>query len=252
MIQPRNARYGSLDSFVIDPESDSTAPEGLVVLCHGYGAPGSDLVGIAAEWIHLLGDEASRFRFICPVAPESLADLGMPGGRAWWALNMSRLMEAIQAKRFDELHQETPPGLDAARHSLADLINQASAEIAKDRGVDTADVPLVIGGFSQGAMLTMDTALRGEIPTPDLLIQFSGTVICQAKWTTALSRLEKTRVYQAHGTVDPILPYSSAERLRDLVAAAGVDIQFHSFVGPHTIDPESLSVTAQMIQAVLD
>lgn len=256
MIQPRNIRYGSLDSYVIDaadadtPSGNSRGPRGLVVLCHGYGAPGSDLVGIVGEWLHLLGDQASRFRFICPVAPESLADLGMPSGRAWWPLNMSRLMEAVQAKRFDQLHHETPPGLDQARGSLSELINLALDELATENGINRDAVPLAIGGFSQGAMLTMDTALRGAIPSPDLLVQFSGTVICQPKWTAALSRLQDTRVYQAHGTVDPILPYASAERLRDLISAAGIDLKFHSFVGPHTIDSESLAATAQMIQAL--
>ena len=42
--------------------------------------------------------------------------------------------------------------------------------------------PLVLGGFSQGAMLAMDTALRGSIAPPQLLIQFSGTVICRPQW----------------------------------------------------------------------
>ncbi|KAA5540962.1 lysophospholipase [Roseiconus nitratireducens] len=254
MIHPRKVRYGSLDSYVIDPADEGSARagsgRGLVVLCHGYGAPGTDMMGIVAEWVQLLGDAASRFRFVCPIAPHSLAELGMPDGRAWWPLNMARLMEAVQARRFDQLHQETPPGIDQAREALTELINAALGEMSETSGGREAKTPLAIGGFSQGAMLTMDTALRGEIPAPDYLMQFSGTVICQAKWTAALKRLEHTRVYQSHGTIDPILPYSSAERLRDLLGAAGIDAEFHSFEGPHTIDLDSIVATAQTLRSL--
>ena len=99
MNQLRQTRYGSLDSYVIDL-SDGQPPSALVVLCHGYGAPGNDLVGIVGEWVRLLGESASKFRFVCPIAPHSLAEMGMPSGRAWWPLNMARMMEAIQAKHI--------------------------------------------------------------------------------------------------------------------------------------------------------
>lgn len=250
MNQLRQTRYGSLDSYVIDL-SDGQPPSALVVLCHGYGAPGNDLVGIVGEWVRLLGESASKFRFVCPIAPHSLAEMGMPSGRAWWPLNMARMMEAIQAKRFDEMHHAVPPGLDEVRGLLTELINSAREELAEDIGCEVDRVPLAIGGFSQGAMAMMDVALRGAIPAPELLIQFSGTVICQDHWTAALSRLAHTRVYQSHGTIDPILPFTSAERLRDLLATAGVDAQFHSFVGPHTIDSESIASTAVALQQLL-
>lgn len=251
MRQPRRARYGSLDSYVVDSGVDQS-PDALVVVCHGYGAPGSDLVGIVAEWEAMLGADADRFRFICPIAPLSLADLGMPQGRAWWMLNMSRLMEAVQARRFDELHQESPPGIEQARSALSELVNLALEEITAGTGKDPDEIPLGLGGFSQGAMLTMDTTLRGNIPVPRYLIQFSGTVICQPQWTVALSRLERSFVYQSHGTLDPILPFSSAERLRDLIQSAGIDVEFHSFDGPHTIVPDSIASTAIGLKRLLE
>ena len=133
MIRPQTLRLGSLDCYSIDlmeydsstsPSPTDAGPRGLVVLCHGYGAPGSDLLGVVEHWISLLGDAAKRFRFLCPIAPGDLSELGMPGGRAWWPLNMSSLMEVIQAQRYEELHQQTPPGIDSARESLSELINQ--------------------------------------------------------------------------------------------------------------------------------
>ncbi|MEO1529370.1 MAG: lysophospholipase [Planctomycetota bacterium] len=247
MTQPqgRTEPLGPLECHVVDfgPEHP---PSAVAVLCHGYGASGHDLVGVAGEWIHLLGESAKQFRFVCPIAPHSLADLGMPDGRAWWPINMAQLMEHVQANRFEELHRKTPPGIDEAREMLSATIREAVA------GVTSEDpIPLAIGGFSQGAMLTMDTALRGEIPTPDILIQFSGTVVCQEDWSSAMPKLKETRVYQSHGTIDPVLPYSSATRLRDLIAAAEVKAQFHDFEGPHTIDIDSIAATATMLHQLV-
>jgi phospholipase/carboxylesterase len=252
MNQPRKLRYGSLDCYVVDAGDGQPPPSALVILCHGYGAPGSDLVGIVAEWIRLLGPSASKFRFLCPIAPHSLAEMGLPTGRAWWQLNMAQLMDAIDAKRFDEMHRQTPPGLEEARRALSELVNLALEELAGQLDCDVDRVPLAIGGFSQGAMLAMDVALRGSIPSPDLLIQFSGMLICQPQWTAALSRLDRTRVYQSHGTIDPILPFASAERLRDLLAASGVESQFHPFRGQHTIDGEAIAATAAALQQLVD
>ncbi|MCC9599194.1 dienelactone hydrolase family protein [Stieleria sp. JC731] len=254
MIYPQQIRLGSLDCISIEPQSaepDAAPPEALVVLCHGYGAPGTDMVGVVQEWIHLLGESAKRFSFLCPAAPLSLADLGLPSGRAWWALNMARMMEAVQAQRFEELHTETPPGLESARDQLTETINLAVEQLAQKLDRSNDEVPLAIGGFSQGAMLTMDTALRGKIPQPDLLVQFSGTVICQPEWEAAAESLRQTKVFQSHGTVDPILPFASAERLRDLLTAADVDLKFHDFYGPHSIDGVSIETTAMMLQQLL-
>ncbi len=217
MLQPRQARYGALDCIVVDGGPSPTIP---VVLCHGYGAPGHDLAGIAPEWISLLGQTAAEFRFVFPAAPHTLAELGMPDGRAWWPINMAALAAAAQANSFDELHDKEPPGLDEARELLCGAISEIKAEC------NGGSAAMVLGGFSQGAMLTLDTSLRADIDPPKLLFLFSGTVVCQSKWQAHLSsRLAHTRVYQSHGMIDPILPYSSAERLRELIAEAGVDAE---------------------------
>ena len=243
-MQTQVARYGALDSYVIDGGGQ---PSALVILCHGFGAPGSDMVGIAEAWASILGDRAASIRFLCPIAPLSLDELGIPGGRAWWEINMARLMALVEASRFDELHGEIPPGLDEARTALESLVQAARGEMAEQRGVPLSSVPTALGGFSQGAMLSLDTSLRGSIDPPELLLQFSGTVVCQAEWTAAMSRLKTSRIYQSHGRQDPILPFSSAERLRDLFVAAQLDVRFHPFHGPHTIDPDSVAETALMI-----
>ena len=242
MLNATERQYGSLDCIVVD---GGDSPEIAVVMCHGYGAPGSDLASLSASWIPLLGDDAGRFRFVFPAAPGTLEELGMPDGRAWWPLNMARLMQAFEANQFDELHEHTPPGIDEARAKLCETVALVKDEIAGE------STPLVLGGFSQGAMLTMDAALRGTIAPPQVLVQFSGTVICEPLWTESMKRLENTRVYQAHGQVDQILPFTSAQKLHELLQQADVEVQFHPFVGPHTIDQASVFHTVEAMKSLV-
>ncbi|MGB7345847.1 MAG: dienelactone hydrolase family protein [Pirellulaceae bacterium] len=239
MIRPIHTHYGQLDCIVVD---GGPSPSVAAVICHGYGAPGHDLAGLCQPWINGLGEDAERFRFVFPAAPLTLAELGMPDGRAWWPLNMARMMEAINANKFDELHAHEPPGIVDARDKLCEVIDLVKEELGGKK------TPLALGGFSQGAMLTMDTALRGTIDPPNLLIQFSGTVVCQSQWQAAVDRLKNTPVYQSHGTADPILPFSSAIRLQELLSEGGVEVQFHAFDGPHTIDGESIDHTTEAMR----
>src|SRR3954447_13802462 len=79
------AMLGGL-SCQIFPESEGGKPEGAVVLCHGFGAPGDDLVPLYGELLHLQ-PELARQRFIFPEAPLSLG----PGSRAWWLIDFEGL-----------------------------------------------------------------------------------------------------------------------------------------------------------------
>ncbi|WP_235033389.1 alpha/beta hydrolase [Rubripirellula obstinata] len=236
-------KIGSLNCIVVDGGQQPTV---AVIICHGYGASLDDLAPLAGEWLTMLGDDASEFRFVFPDAPHSLAELGMPTARAWWPINMARLAQAVQANSFDDLHDETPPGIDEARAALDEVITETLA------GMPTENPRLVLGGFSQGAMLTMDTTLRGTNEPPALLIQFSGTVICRSQWQDAAKdRLSKTKIFQSHGKIDPVLPFDSAVVLRDLLRMSGAKLEFHSFQGPHTIDGPSVEKVALMLADVL-
>ncbi len=242
MFESTRKRIGQLDCIVVD---GGPTPECVVIICHGYGANQEDLAPLSGEWIDILGEHASKYRFIFPNAPHSLSELGMPFGRAWWPINMSRLAQMVEASAFDELHQHSPPGIDEARVALSELIITACAE------VEEKNVQFALGGFSQGAMLTMDVALRGKTPAPRALLQFSGTMICQADWTEVVrERLATTFVFQSHGTIDPILPFSSAEAVRDMLKDAGVSLDFHSFRGPHTIDVDSVLKSGVLLRSL--
>ncbi len=228
--RPRIETLGSLRCLIVD---GSDAPRIPVILCHGYGAPGDDLASLTPHLIEWIGRDSAKLRFIYPEAPHDLADVGMPEGRAWWPLNMGMLQELMQTNQFSQLHGEVPPGIDEARAALQETVTAALADFPQE-------TPYVLGGFSQGAMLTMDLALRGEVPPPAILVQFSGTLICESLWTANLSRLVDTHVLQSHGRIDPILPFSSAEALRDMLRGGDVQVEFMAFQGPHTIETDTL------------
>ncbi len=93
---------------------------------------------------------------------------------------------------------------------------------------------LVLGGFSQGAMITTDLTLRLEEPPAGLCL-LSGTLIAESEWTPRVKARAGLPVFQSHGENDGILPYANAEALRDLLTGAGLSVEFHSFPGEHTI-----------------
>ena len=240
-MSPSLVRLGPLDCYQID---GGDGPVVSVVMCHGFGAPGDDLVGLADEWIARLGEDAGRCRFVFPAAPHDLAALGMPGGRAWWPINVARLAELAMADRFDELYDVRPPGMDEASEQLSASVAAVLRETGDGSG------PLILGGFSQGAMVSMDVALRLPHP-PAALFQFSGTLLCRDRWRAAIDRLARSAVLVTHGRQDPILPYSAAEDLRELLSGGGVDVDFVGFDGPHTIHAGGVDRSVTLLRKVI-
>ena len=217
--------------------SQATAgpPSLLVVLCHGFGAPGEDLVPLAPELCRQR-PELESARFLFPAAPLSLGWTGTGEGLAWWMIDVERLM----AGGTSELRAEVPKGLPKARRMLRELVDVATRQ---------AGLPLsrtVLGGFSQGAMLATDVALRLE-EAPAGLCVLSGTPIAEAEWRRLAPARRGLGVLQTHGRQDPLLPFSLAEALRDLLAGAGMEVDFRAFDDGHTIPPEALGALGDFL-----
>lgn len=235
----------SLNCIVTSADRHPAIP---VVILHGFGASASDLGDLPVYWRRILGDSGDGFEFVVPDAPMKLDHLGIPGGRAWWPINMSRLMELVEAEQFEELHVHRPPGIDEATASVIATIRQVREDAAESWERPADEVPYVLGGFSQGAMLAANIALTGDITPPALLLEYSGTLICQPQWFESLDRLSQTTVYQTHGTLDPVLPFASAETLGEKLRSASRDYDFYAFEGGHGIPPEVISKSAKLLQ----
>lgn len=221
---------GSLRCTVFPEADTSKPPRAMVVLCHGFGAPGEDLVGLHRELL-AMKPSLSQARFIFPEAPLSLASMGMgESARAWWHLDMERIMrlQRVDAEAIEELEKSEPEGLPHARQLLLKLLD----EVTTATGLPYSRV--LLGGFSQGAMLTTDVTLRLEEAPLGLAI-LSGTLICKDTWTRRAKARAGLPVFQSHGTADAILPYSVAVSLKELLTASGLTVEFTSFEGGHGI-----------------
>jgi phospholipase/carboxylesterase len=235
-----STHLGELDCQVVEAIPEGTNPELAVVLCHGFGAPATDLVPLAHELVGLEPELGPRVRFVFPAAPLSLAALGMPYGRAWFHLPTEVLMG--QERDWDQFAASTPEGLAQARRALMSLLSALSAATKLPYG------RIVLGGFSQGGMVTTDVALRLEEAPAGLCI-LSGTLICQDEWKQRAARRQGLPVLQGHGRYDDILAFHQAERLHKLLTDAGLSVEFIPFNGPHTIAPEELVRLAEFLHA---
>jgi len=202
----------------------------VVVLLHGFGAPGTDLVGLAEQLA-----APAQTRFVFPEAPE-VADVGMPPpyeGRAWWQIDMLNLQLAVMGRNFEALADHVPEGLVRVRSAFEEFLNALEARLK------SAGAPLVLGGFSQGAMLTCDVALHSERRLAGLLL-FSGSVIARPDWLARFEQQPHVPVFQSHGRQDPILPFPLAEQLHGYFASHGWQARFVPFDGGHGIGGEAL------------
>ena len=193
-----------------------------ILLCHGFGAPGDDLVSLAR-----VIDAGPGVRWFFPEA-----QLTVPGaGRAWWPLDMARI-QAMQMRGDPRvLAEETPAGLATARAALEATIAALEAErgVARDK--------LIVGGFSQGAMLTTEVALHASRPFAGLAV-ISGNLLSAERWTEAAGRSGPSiHAFVAHGRRDPVLPFVGAESLHALLLKVGASVDWVTHGGGHEIPP---------------
>ncbi len=108
----------------------------------------------------------------------------------------------------------------------------------------------VIGGFSQGAMLTCDVVLHTDYPFAGL-IQLSGNLLAHPVWGPLMPKRKGLPVFQSHGTQDDILPYVGAERLRDTLNKSGLAVEWNGFRGGHEIPESVLGALSIFLRTVL-
>jgi phospholipase/carboxylesterase len=220
--------YGGLQCQVFDALPDGVEPELVVVMCHGFGAPGADLVSLGPEIAAMRPELAGSLRFVFPAAPLSLDAFGLYGGRAWWLLDLEARMRMIERGEIRSLRNDVPHGLSEARDSMLDLVRA----VASEAGLPASKI--VLGGFSQGGMIATDVALH--LPeAPAALVILSGTLMNEDGWRELAPRRRSLPVFQSHGRDDAILPFVAAEWLRDLLQGAGLDVEFVPFAGAHAI-----------------
>jgi phospholipase/carboxylesterase len=190
-------------------------------------------------------DRLAQVRFAFPAGPVDLASDGYSDSRAWWMIDVERLMASIESGAIRDLRYETPPELAVRRRELIACIEEL-------RGA--AQLPwrqVFLGGFSQGAMLTTDVALHADEPCGGLIV-WSGTLLAESTWRAAAQHQAKFPVFQSHGRFDPILPFAAAVWLQTLLQEAGFSVEFTPFNGLHEIPMPAMRGAASLIaQAIV-
>ncbi|MCP4385588.1 MAG: phospholipase [Hyphomicrobiales bacterium] len=212
-----------LDGPRIPPAGGKPARR-LVVLLHGYGADGNDLIDIGRFWAPQMPETA----FVAPNAPEPCPD--NPMGRQWFPLTV------IDLQLIDQGVQQAAPMLDA----------YLDAELA-GHGLAGADLALV--GFSQGTMMALEVGLRRPVP-PAGIIGYSGLLAGPERLDKASSG--KPPILLIHGEADPLVPVMALHAAVPVLGAAGLPVEWHVSPGlEHGIDARGLESGADFLRRVL-
>jgi len=201
------------------PASKAT-PKQLVVLCHGLGADGHDLIDLAPTWAHALPDAL----FVSVDAPFE-HESGF--GRQWWSVA-----------------DRTPAVMEAGVRRAAGFLNGfIDAELAR-LALPTEAHALM--GFSQGAMTVLFTGLR-RAGAPRAILAFSGALIAPEK--LAVEMANHAPVLLVHGEADDVVPVHRSHDAEATLRAAGVPVEavYVPRLG-HGIDDTGLSMGALTLQ----
>jgi phospholipase/carboxylesterase len=196
----------------------------LVILLHGWGADGPNLIDLGDALAPVLPDAL----FVAPNAPYPCE--ANPYGYQWFSLT-------------DRQPQHMFAGVSAAADILNHFIDHALDDLKLDNG------KLALIGFSQGTMLALHTALR-RTPAIAAAVGFSGALIGPDQLAKEIAA--RPPVCLIHGEADDVVPYKSLAMATEALKAHGVSAESHTrpFLG-HSIDMEGLKLAGEFLQKKL-
>jgi phospholipase/carboxylesterase len=200
----------ALDDLAFRVREAAGEPQGLLILHHGRATDENDLFPLLDAL-----DPERRLLGVTPRGPLSLP----PGGAHWYVVPRVGYPDP-------ETFRATYSTLAAWQDALA-----AHTGIPPER--------TVLGGFSQGTVMSYALGLGGDRPRPAGILALSGFVPTVPGWTPDLER-PLPPIAIGHGTLDPIIPVDFAHQARRLLQDAGADVLYREYRLPHTIDPAFL------------
>lgn len=203
----------------------------LVVLLHGYGSDGNDLIELARHWAGLLPQAA----FAAPHAPGQVPGMeAMSGGRQWFGLSeYDPGMLRRDPHHAGAIYEKLLAGAEQAAPSLDAFLD---AELA--RHALPAD-RLALVGFSQGTMMALHVGLRRR-QGPAAILGYSGALVGAAKLKDQ-ARQPSPPILLVHGSDDDVVPLEAMFDSLNGLNEAGIPARWHLCLGlPHSIDQEGL------------
>ena len=200
----------------------SGEPAGALVLSHGRGADELDLMPL----LDLL-DPEQRLVGLLPRGPLSLP----PGGAHWYIV---REVGYPDVPTFTETFAAASAWLDGA--------------------LEEAGVPIertVLGGFSQGAVMSYSLGLAASRPRPAGIVAMSGFIPQVEGFELDLESAAGLPVSISHGTYDPVISVDFGRDARDRLEAAGADVRYREDPVAHQIAPGALTQARTVLQQAL-
>ena len=185
-------------------------PDGALALFHGRGTSEHDLFPLLDAL-----DPERRLLGVTPRGPLSLP----PGGAHWYVI---RELGYPDADTFGASYERASSWLDA---------------LAAETGIPPERT--VLGGFSQGAVMSYALGLGVDRPRPAGIIALSGFVPTAEGFELDIER-PLPPVAIGHGTFDPVIGVEWGRRAKELLERAGADVLYQEYPLPHAVDPEFL------------
>ena len=196
----------------------------LVILVHGYGADGNDLIGLAPYFARVLPNAA----FVAPNGPEQ-CDMSAFGYQ-WFSIS-----------QFD------PTSRLRGVKSAAPILDQFIDQELQRHGLEEDKLLLI--GFSQGTMMSLHVALRRSAQVAGIL-GYSG--ILAGPELLADEAVSKPPIQLIHGDMDEMLPVANLHEAVDALGGAGFDVAGHVSPGAgHTIAQDGLELGMEFAARVL-
>jgi len=196
-----------------------------VVMLHGYGSRAEDWLQFEGKW--QLPVETRR---VYPQAPWR----GFGSHRGWWWLHLEGY---IRDGQMADLSKASPGGIKVASKLVRDLL-------ANERS------PMILGGFSQGAMTSAEIAFQTDQDLSGLIL-LSGATVNEESWADHFAGRRHLPIFIAHGRQDSTLSFASMERFQARLKAFGMDVTWYPFDGGHGIPDEVVRATSLFVTRIV-
>ena len=212
----------SADALACRTREPTGEAAGALVLLHGRGADESDLFPLLDAL-----DPDRRLLGVTPRGPLALP----PGGAHWYQ---------VMRVGFPDPSTFFP---------TFELLTGWFDSLLASHGIDHGRV--VLGGFSQGGVMSYALGLGKGRPRPAALLPFSCFIPTVENFDIDLSGLDGYPIAIGHGTYDPVIEVGWGRQAKETLEAAGADVAYRESPMPHSIDPVWIVELGELVRRVL-